>query len=187
MISQIDRSTPVLFLDTGFLFPETRDYQREVAFLLGLGDVRILRPKAIHEGEFDPGRDLNRTHPNVCCFFRKVRPLRNALSSCSAWISGRKRYQGAERADLETLERDGRHNKANPLAGWTADDVNDFITRHALPEHPLVADGYPSIGCEPCTTPVKVGEDRRAGRWRGTEIAECGIHFVGGRAVSGAA
>ena len=187
MISQIDRSTPVLFLDTGFLFPETIDYQREVTFLLGLSDVRILTPDALHESEFDPARDLHRAHPNVCCFLRKVVPLRNGLAPFSAWISGRKRYQGEARADIELLERDGRHIKANPLAAWTADDVSRYIARHALPEHPLVADGYPSIGCEPCTTPVLPGEDARAGRWRGTDIKECGIHFADGKAVRGTA
>ncbi|NND49835.1 MAG: phosphoadenylyl-sulfate reductase [Rhizobiales bacterium] len=187
MISQIDRSTPVLFLDTGFLFPETLDYQRELTFLLGLSDVRILRPDAIHESEFDAARDLHLSHPNVCCFFRKVVPLRNGLAPFSAWISGRKRYQGADRTELDLLERDGRHIKANPLAAWTAEDVSAYISRHALPAHPLVADGYPSIGCEPCTTPVVAGEDPRAGRWRGTEVKECGIHFADGRAVRGAA
>ncbi len=187
MISQIDRSTPVLFLDTGFLFPETLDYQRELKFLLGLSDVRILRPDAIHESEFDAARDLHLTHPNVCCFFRKVVPLRNGLAPFSAWISGRKRYQGAGRAALDLLERDGRHIKANPLATWSAEHVSAYILRHALPEHPLVADGYPSIGCEPCTTPVVAGEDPRAGRWRGTGIQECGIHFADGRVVRGAA
>ena len=187
MISQIDRSTPVLFLDTGLLFPETLDFQREVSFLLGLSDVRILRPNDVHEAEFDAARDLHRTHPNVCCFFRKVVPLRNALAPFSAWISGRKRYQGAERANLEVLERDGRHIKANPLAAWTGEDVDAYIARHALPAHPLVAESYPSIGCEPCTTQVLSGEDRRAGRWRGSDVRECGIHFVDGRAVRGSA
>lgn len=187
MISHIDRSTPVLFLDTGFLFPETIDYQRELKFLLGLTDVRILRPNASHEEDLDPHRDLHKSHANVCCFFRKVVPLRNALKPFSAWISGRKRYHGGERADLELLERDGRHIKANPLAAWSADDITAYIRRHALPEHPLVSEGYLSIGCEPCTTPVSPGEDFRAGRWRGTDINECGIHVVDGRVVRGAA
>jgi phosphoadenosine phosphosulfate reductase len=187
MVSQIDRSTPVLFLDTGFLFPETTDYRREVTFLLGLSDVRVLSPNDTHEREFDPDRTLHKSHPNVCCFFRKVLPLRNALQPFSAWISGRKRYQSDGRAGLDLIERDGRHIKANPLAGWTADDLNAYIARHALPTHPLVDQGYPSIGCEPCTTPVTAGEDLRAGRWRGTEINECGIHFVDGQVVRGAA
>ncbi len=120
-------------------------------------------------------------------FSARLVPLRNGFALFSAWISGRKRYQGVGRAELDVLERDGRHIKANPFAAWSADDVSAYISRHALPEHPLVADGYPSIGCEPCTTPVAAGEDPRAGRWRGTDVKECGIHFVDGRAVRGAA
>jgi phosphoadenosine phosphosulfate reductase len=187
MISQIDRSTPVLFLDTGFLFPETNDYRREVTYLLGLTDVRVLAPNETHEREFDADRKLHKSHANVCCFLRKVVPLRNALQPFSAWISGRKRYQNAERAGLDLLERDGRHIKANPLADWSEDDISFYIARHALPTHPLVDQGYPSIGCEPCTTPVMAGEDSRAGRWRGTDITECGIHFIDGQVVRGAA
>lgn len=187
MVAEIDTATPVLFLDTGMLFDETLDYQRELTHLLGLTDVRILRPDPVHHREFDPQDDLNATFPHVCCFFRKVVPLRKALQPFDAWISGRKRYQTAERAEMPVIERDGRHIKANPLANWSADDVKSYMARHSLPDHPLVAEGYPSIGCRPCTTRVAPGEDERAGRWRGTDISECGIHFVDGRAVRTAA
>ena len=154
---------------------------------LGLTDVRTIRPLPAHERDFDPDGTLHGTHPEVCCFFRKVVPLRKALNPFSAWISGRKRHHGAERSELPTLERDGRHIKINPLVDWDGDALEAYRLEHDLPAHPLVAEGYASIGCRPCTTPVAPGEDPRAGRWRGRDKTECGIHFVDGKAVRSAA
>ena len=179
LVARIEPMTPVLFLETGMLFPETLDYQRRVAKLLGLGDVRLIRPGK------RPAPDLHRTDPDACCDLRKTVPLERALGGFDAWITGRKRYQGGQRAALEFFEAEtgtGRI-KINPLAHWGTGDVADYIAENRLPRHPLVAQGYPSIGCRPCTTRVSDGEDPRAGRWRGTDKTECGIHFDNGRLV----
>ncbi|MDP5362705.1 MAG: phosphoadenylyl-sulfate reductase, partial [Paracoccaceae bacterium] len=107
---------------------------------------------------------------------RKTRPLNAALAEFGGWVTGRKRYQGGQRAQLPLFEMEDRKIKINPLADWTSQDVQDYIARHDLPRHPLVAQGYPSVGCMPCTTRVSALEDPRAGRWRGIEKTECGIH-----------
>ena len=183
MVARIDPKTPVLFLDTGRLFAQTLTYQKDLSEHLGLRDVRVLRPEPDHLAEFDPRQTLAGDNPTVCCFLRKTVPLRKGLSGFSAWITGRKSYQTPNRADLKVFERDGEHVKINPLANWDASDVQRYMTMHELPAHPLVAEGYPSIGCMACTTRVGAGEDARAGRWRGQDKTECGIHFVDGRAV----
>lgn len=118
--------------------------------------------------------------------WRKVQPLERGLAPFAGWISGRKRFQGGRRADLDLAEADGDGRlRLNPLAHWTPREIAAYMDRHALPRHPLVARGYHSIGCAPCTTPVQAGEDPRAGRWRGADKTECGIHFIGGKAVRG--
>jgi phosphoadenosine phosphosulfate reductase len=116
------------------------------------------------------------TNPDLCCYIRKTEPLQRALTGFDAWLTGRKRFQNAIRAELPLFETDGERIKVNPLASWSADDLRAYMVRHDLPEHPLVAKGYPSIGCVPCTTRVLPGEDQRAGRWRGLDKTECGIH-----------
>jgi len=183
MVAQIRLDAPVIFLDTGKLFAETLAYQRDLSARLGLVNVSIMRPDPIHEADFDPDLDLAHSNTAVCCFFRKTLPLRKALRGYSAWITGRKSYQAQTRARLPRFERDGLHIKVNPLANWSPGQVADYIDAHDLPAHPLVAKGYPSIGCVDCTTPVAPGEDARAGRWRGQEQTECGIHFVDGKLV----
>ena len=183
MVSILDRTTPVLFLDTEMLFPETLDYQREVAGRLGL-DVRTIRPDRTEVFLRDPNGRLNTTNPDACCALRKTEPLEHALSSFDAWITGRKRFQSGKRAALDFFEADGDDRiKINPLAHWAPEDVKDYMINNRLPRHPLVAKGYPSIGCAPCTTRVAEGEDPRAGRWRGQDKDECGIHFVDGKLV----
>lgn len=186
MLSVLDRSTPVLFLDTEMLFPETLTYQVEVAEKLGLTDVRIIRPDQAAVAVRDPLGQLHLTDTDACCELRKKEPLKKALDGFDAWVTGRKRFQTASRATLQFFEdEDGARIKVNPLAHWTRDDVRDYIFNNRLPSHPLVARGYPSIGCMPCTSKVGTGEDERAGRWRGTEKDECGIHFVDGKLVRG--
>ncbi len=186
MISVMDRTTPVLFLDTEMLFEETLAYQREVAETLRLADVRVIRPHRTQVFLHDPDGSLNGTDPDACCNMRKTEPLARALAPFDAWITGRKRFQGGRRADLEFFEADldGRI-KVNPLAHWEKADVRDYILNNRLPRHPLVARGYPSLGCTPCTTRVAADEDERAGRWRGLDKTECGIHFADGRLVRG--
>lgn len=184
MVSVVDRSVPVLFLDTQMLFPETLAYQQEVADHLGLTDVRLIRPDRTETFLRDPEGDLHLSDPDACCNLRKVEPLEDALEDFDAWITGRKRFQGGRRADMEFFEDEGgKRIKVNPLAHWTPDDVHDYIVNNRLPRHPLVSKGFPSIGCAPCTTRVAEGEDPRAGRWRGRSKQECGIHFINGRAV----
>lgn len=184
MIAVMDPATPVLFVDTEMLFTQTLDYQRDLARRLGLTNLHLIRASQTAIAAHDPNGVLHQTAPDACCDLRKTRPLSAALAPFDAWITGRKRFQGGQRADLEFFEAEGADRiKINPLAHWRAEDVADYITNNRLPRHPLVAKGYASIGCAPCTTPVQPGEDARAGRWRGTEKDECGIHFVNGRPV----
>ena len=185
MVSVIRRDTPVIFLDTELLFAETLVYQQELTERLGLSDLRIIRADRAEAAQADPDRTLHETDTDACCALRKTRPLTRALAGFDGWITGRKRFHGGSRAGLdffETEEGTGRM-KVNPLAHWTPQDVRTYMEENRLPRHPMVARGYPSIGCMPCTSPVTVNEDIRAGRWRGTTKTECGIHFVNGRAV----
>jgi phosphoadenosine phosphosulfate reductase len=186
MISVIDRTLPVLFIDTEMLFAETLAYQEEVADKLGLTNIITIKADPARLAFEDPDGTLHQFNTDACCALRKTEPLERALSGYDAWITGRKRYQGATRAAVEFFEAEGDLRiKVNPLAHWGKEDLIDYMVNNRLPRHPLVARGYPSIGCAPCTSPVKPGEDERAGRWRGTAKVECGIHFINGRAVRG--
>lgn len=186
LVAQVDPATPVLFLETGRLFAETLAHRRDLARRLGLTDVRDLAPDAAELAAEDPAGDLAARDGLACCDLRKVRPLARALSGFDAWLTGRKRAHSPGRAALPFAERDAEGRlKVNPLADWSAADLAAHMDRHGLPRHPLTARGYPSLGCEPCTTPVRPGEPARAGRWRGEGRDECGIHFVSGRAVRG--
>ena len=169
LLAQVDKAAPVLFLDTEMLFPPTLAYQREVAETLGLTGVQVIRPDRSAVFVRDADGDLHRRDPDLCCALRKTEPLEKALSGYTAWITGRKRHQTKDRAALDVFEVDAAGRvKVNPLASWTTAEVNAYIDRHGLPRHPLVREGFLSIGCAPCTTKVAPGEDARAGRWRGT-------------------
>jgi phosphoadenosine phosphosulfate reductase len=178
MVATVDPTTPVIFLDTGKLFEETQDYRQELTRLLGLTDVRIARPEPAALARHDPAGTLWQREPDACCHIRKTEVLERALSGFSAWITGRKRFQGGMRSGLGTLEgeRSSGRIKLNPLAPWSAEDVERYRLLRNLPAHPLVADGFPSIGCVPCTRRVAPGEPARAGRWWGLDKTECGIH-----------
>ena len=187
LISIMAPDLPVLFIDTQMLFPETLEYQRMLAERLRLTDIRVIRAADAALALDDPDGTLHQFNTDACCHLRKTLPLEQALGGFDAWITGRKRYQGATRSTIDFFEEEegsGRI-KINPLAHWGREDLDDYMTENRLPRHPLVAKGYPSIGCAPCTSPVKPGEDPRAGRWRGSQKTECGIHFIGGRAVRG--
>ncbi|WP_227269467.1 phosphoadenylyl-sulfate reductase [Roseobacter weihaiensis] len=183
LTAMVNREVPVLFIDTEMLFAETLVYQQEVAERLGLRNLRIIRNADIARA--DPTGLLHRTDTDACCAQRKTRPLQAALQHHGGWITGRKRFQSGQRAGLDFFEVEAGtpRIKVNPLAYWTPSDVADYIDENRLPRHPLVAKGYPSIGCAPCTSPVMPGEDPRAGRWRTLDKEECGIHFVNGKAV----
>ncbi len=183
MVSEIDKATPVIFLETEMLFPETLAYQRDVSAQLGLTDVRVISPDRGEVLEQDVDGILHQADTDACCDLRKTRPLAKALADFDGWITGRKRYQGGQRAQLPLFEKEDRKIKINPLADWSIQDVADYIKQHNLPRHPLVAQGYPSVGCMPCTTRANVLEDPRAGRWRNSEKTECGIHFKDGKVV----
>lgn len=186
LVSVIAPGTPVIFIDTQMLFPATLAYQRELADRLNLTDVRTIRADRRDTDFEDPDGTLHQFNTDACCALRKIVPLERALAGFDGWITGRKRFQAGTRAALQFFENDeDRRIKVNPLAHWGREDLEDYIVNNNLPRHPLVAKGYPSIGCAPCTSPVAEGEDPRAGRWRGTGKQECGIHFVNGRVVRG--
>jgi phosphoadenosine phosphosulfate reductase len=176
IVSEVDPDLPVIFLDTGRLFAETLEYRSRLTERLGLTDVRTVTPDPARLAANDPHRALWMTNPDLCCHIRKTEPLQRALAGFDAWLNGRKRFQNAQRASLKLFEAEGARIKVNPLARWSIVDLKAYMARHDLPEHPLVAKGYPSIGCVPCTSRVAVGEDQRAGRWRGLDKTECGIH-----------
>lgn len=178
MISKIKPDTPVLFLDTGMLFGQTLDYRKALAAKLGLTDVRDLRPHYQDLATTDPDAKLWQTDTDACCNIRKVIPLDRALADFDAWITGRKRFHGGDRLSLPVVEPAETQVKFNPLANWGKAELDAYMAEHDLPAHPLVAQGFPSIGCWPCTKPVEEGEDVRAGRWAGQDKTECGIHVA---------
>jgi phosphoadenosine phosphosulfate reductase len=176
MISQVDRALPILFLDTGHMFAETLAYRDTLVARLGLTDVRTLRPDPAARAARDPDDSLWSDDPDACCALRKVEPLAEALAPFAAWINGRKRYQADTRAQIEAVEFEDGRVKFNPLAALGPAELSGWMRAHDLPEHPLKAFGFLSIGCMPCTSRVRPGEDPRAGRWRGQGKTECGIH-----------
>jgi phosphoadenosine phosphosulfate reductase len=178
LVAEVDRAVPIIFLDTGKLFPETLEYRERLTDRLGLTDVRVVHPDPARLAAKDRFGALWMTNADLCCHIRKTEPLQRALTGMDAWFTGRKRFQNSVRSRLTLFEADGERIKVNPLANWAAADLKAYALRHNLPEHPLVSRGFPSIGCVPCTTKVAPGEDARAGRWRGTDKAECGIHTV---------
>lgn len=185
MVAVADKATPVVFVDTEMLFAETLVYQAEVAERLGLRNMRIIRADKDDVARDDPYGALHLSDTDTCCTLRKTIPLQRALRGFDGWITGRKRFQAGSRETLDFFEvEDGTGRiKVNPLAHWAPEDVRAYMEENRLPRHPLVTKGYPSIGCAPCTSPVKDGEDLRSGRWRGADKSECGIHFVDGKMV----
>ena len=177
MVAQIDIATPVIFVDTGQHFPETLAYREALCETLKLRNVVVAAPDGDVLAAEDPEKFLFASDPDRCCDIRKVEPLAKAMQGYDAWITGRKGFQSITRASLPLFEAEGDRIKINPLVGWSASDVLKYIEKAGLPRHPLVAKGFPSIGCLPCTSPVKPGEDERAGRWRGRGKIECGIHL----------
>ncbi|WP_423068197.1 phosphoadenylyl-sulfate reductase [Devosia sp. CN2-171] len=178
MVSEVDKDLPVYFLETGKHFPETLDYVETLKQHLGLTNVIALRPDSKDVLRFDPKGDLWETDPDSCCHIRKTEPLDAVVSGFGGWVTGRKRYQTTERGVLPHFELTSDDRiKVNPLAYFSDADITAYKLKYGLPEHPLYSKGYKSIGCAPCTSAVAEGEDARAGRWRGLNKKECGIHF----------
>ena len=178
VMADVDPAIPVVFLDTGWLFQETLDYRDRLTAQLGLTDVRSVKPQEETLTREDPDRELWFSDPDACCRIRKVEPLARALKPFAAWINGRKRFQGGLRADIPAVEQDGSRLKFNPFANVSREEVEAIYRSANLPPHPLAAKGFLSVGCMPCTTRSEVGEDARAGRWRGRAKTECGIHTI---------
>jgi phosphoadenosine phosphosulfate reductase len=183
LVAQINPDTPILFLNTGKLFGETLRYRDRLQDALGLGDVRSLSPSLDARQAADPEGTLWSRDTDACCNLRKVVPLNRALAPFAAQITGRKRFQTRERANMQPVEFHEGRFRFNPLWQWNLEQLEAYMQTHKLPRHPLVEDGYPSIGCMPCTRRVQAGEDYRAGRWSGLDKDECGIHLTDGGGI----
>jgi phosphoadenosine phosphosulfate reductase len=176
LVADVDPAIPVVFLDTGWLFEETLAYRDTLIAQLGLRDVRSIKPLEETLSREDPDRELWFSDPDACCRIRKVEPLERALAPFSAWINGRKRFQGGVRAAIPVVEADAGRLKFNPFANVSREEIAGIYATAKLPPHPLAASGFLSIGCMPCTSRSSPDEDERAGRWRGRAKTECGIH-----------
>jgi phosphoadenosine phosphosulfate reductase len=176
VMADVDPAIPVIFLDTGWLFEETLAYRDTLIATLGLRDVRSIKPLEEALSRQDPDRELWFSDPDACCRIRKVEPLARALKPFAAWINGRKRFQGGARAEIPVVEDDGAKLKFNPFANVSREEIEAIYKLAKLPPHPLVASGYLSVGCMPCSSRTAPDEDARAGRWRGRAKTECGIH-----------
>ena len=189
MVAQIDPTTPVIFLNTGKLFGETLRYRDRLQTLLGLTDVRSIGPHPTDLAEKDSNEDLWQKNNDMCCHIRKNLPQERALKEFKAVLTGRKRFQTSQRGNMQRIEIDDEaaaRLRINPLADFTLEDLQAYLETHNLPKHPLVKDGYLSIGCMPCTDKVKEGDDYRSGRWSEQDKEECGMHgteFVYGEGI----
>jgi phosphoadenosine phosphosulfate reductase len=180
MLAEIEPTVRLFNLDTGYQFEETLQLRERIKERYGIV-VEMIRPElTVTEYEAEHGGPLYRHRPDQCCHDRKVLPLRRAVLGYDAWLSAIRRDQTAHRAVAGVVQWDGKFNlvKINPLLGWTKKDVWEFVMKHEVPYNPLHDQGYPSIGCWPCTRPVQDGEDERAGRWVGTLKKECGLHVI---------
>jgi phosphoadenosine phosphosulfate reductase len=178
LFAQVIPGVEVLFLETGYHFPETLATRDLAARTLPITVVDAMPRQSVAEQDLEYGEKLHDRDPNLCCFLRKVEPLARSLEGRAAWVTGVRRAEGPTRAGAQILSWDDKHDlvKINPLVSWSDADIEDYQVRHDLPRNPLVAQGYPSIGCAPCTRRVAPGEDPRAGRWSGNDKTECGIH-----------
>jgi len=169
----------VLFLDTGYHFPETYATRTEVAHALEVRLVDVLPEQTVAQQDAAFGAELFARNPEQCCALRKVAPLKDALAGYELWFTGVRREEAPTRASTPLVTWDERNGlvKVNPLAAWTFDNLLDYAGTHEVPVNLLMSEGYPSIGCQPCTKPVAPGEDPRSGRWAGLSKTECGLHL----------
>ena len=176
LIARVAPDTPVIFVDTLKMFPETLAYREQLIADFGIENSWVVQPDAaVLAAKDDKGLRWS-YDPDGCCEIRKVEPLKRAKAGLDSWISGRKAFQSQTRTNLPRFEIEDGRLKVNPLGDWVKADLDAYFEEHQLPRHPLEAQGYLSIGCAPCTSVVKPGEDPRAGRWRGWDKVECGIH-----------
>ncbi|MCW2707967.1 MAG: phosphoadenylyl-sulfate reductase [Frankiales bacterium] len=168
----------VVFLDTGYHFPETIGTRDAIDQVYDVKVRTMLPLLTVTQQDAEHGKDLWRTDPDRCCAMRKVEPLNRALEGYDAYASGVRRDEAPSRAETAVVEWDDKRGKVkvNPLAAWTQDDVDAYVDEHGILVNPLAYDGYPSIGCAPCTHRVAEGEDPRSGRWKGSQKTECGLH-----------
>jgi len=178
VMADVDPAIPVIFLDTGWLFDETLAYRDTLISALGLRDVRSIKPLDEALSREDPNRELWFGDPDACCRIRKVEPLARALGPFRGWINGRKRFQGGLRSAIPVVEDDGARLKFNPFADISREELEAIYASAKLPPHPLIASGYVSVGCMPCSSRASAEEGARAGRWRGRAKTECGIHTL---------
>jgi phosphoadenosine phosphosulfate reductase len=177
LIAEVDPEIPIIFIDTGMHFHQTLQYRDTLGARLALRDIRTFHPAREDVTDLDPRGQLNKTDPDACCDIRKVRPLAPALEGFDAWITGRKHFHGGGRLRLPAVELSPPRFKFNPLIDWTAEDIAAYLAERDLPPHPMVAEGYPSIGCWPCTMRPVDPTDVRSGRWVGLKKEECGMHL----------
>jgi len=180
MLAEIEPNLRIFNLDTGYQFEETLALRERIKQRYGI-EVELVRPElTVAEYEEEHGGPLYRIRPDQCCHDRKLVPLRRAVVGYDAWVSAIRRDQTAHRGAAGVVQWDAKFNlvKVNPLLAWTKKDVWGFVLTHDVPYNPLHDQGYPSIGCWPCTRPVGEGEDERAGRWAGTAKKECGLHVI---------
>lgn len=183
MVANIKRDIPIVFLDTFKHFPETLAYRDELVQRLDLRNLIVATAQPASIRADDPTGELHQSNPDLCCHVRKTLPLQHALHSMQCWITGRKRFQTSDRAALDLFEVQNPWIKLNPLIEWTTSEIDAYFAAHDLPAHPLKAQGYLSIGCQPCTRVVSSGENVRDGRWANSDKTECGIHILGGQVV----
>ena len=179
MLAEIEPSVRIINLETGYQFPETLQLRESIKDRYGIEVEYVYPEQTVVEYEQEHGGPLYRIRPDQCCFDRKIRPLKNAVVGYEAWISAIRGDQTGDRKAADIVQRDKKFGliKFNPLLRWTKKDVWAFVVEHQVPYNPLHDQDYPSIGCWPCTTEVAPGEDQRAGRWRGREKKECGLHL----------
>jgi phosphoadenosine phosphosulfate reductase len=178
LASAIRPGIDVVFLDTGYHFPETIGTRDAASAVYPINLVNVTPSRTVAEQDAELGPRLYGRNPDLCCYLRKVEPLERALTNYDAWITGVRRDETNSRRDMRVVEWDDRREmvKVNPIIGWTSKQVDEFIAENNVLVNPLVYDGYPSIGCRTCTAKVELGADPRSGRWKGTGKTECGIH-----------
>jgi phosphoadenosine phosphosulfate reductase len=179
LASRVKPGIDVVFLDTGYHFAETIGTRDAVSAVYPVNVINITPSRTVAEQDAELGPRLYGRNPDLCCYLRKVVPLEQALGPYDAWMTGVRREETSARSDTKVVSWDDRRKmvKVNPIVAWTQDQVDSYIAEHGVLVNPLVYDGYPSIGCAPCTARVEPGSDPRSGRWTGTGKTECGIHL----------